>query len=207
MNKEYTTLSDYGEASFTEKRSEFIGYAMPVETEQDALDFISQIKKKHSDARHNVYAYIVRENNIIRFTEDGEPKGTAGSMVLEVMKKSGITDAVIVVTRYFGGILLGTGGLTRAYTKAASDAIASSGISVMKELTEFDITCSFKDHDRIRYALQSYKYRADKTDFSSNVTMSCAATHDVYEQIKKAVTELTGDRATVSITGSRFGAE
>ena len=118
MKDGYTTLKDIGEASFTEKKSEFIGSAMPVQTEEEALEFIAEIKKKHSTARHNVYAYVVRENNIIRFTEDGEPKGTAGSMVLEVLKKSDITDAVIVVTRYFGGILLGTGGLARAYTKA-----------------------------------------------------------------------------------------
>lgn len=207
MSKDYTTLSGYGEASFTEKRSEFIGYALPVETEQQALDFIAQIKKKNADARHNVYAYIVRDNNTIRFTEDGEPKGTAGSMVLEVMKKSGITDAVIVVTRYFGGILLGTGGLTRAYTKAASDAISAAGIAVMRELTEFSITCSFREYDKINHALQSYKYRTDTVDFTANVTMRCAATHDVYEKIKSAVTELTGDRVTVSVTGSRFGAE
>ena len=207
MKDGYTTLKDIGEASFTEKKSEFIGSAMPVQTEEEALEFIAEIKKKHSTARHNVYAYVVRENNIIRFTEDGEPKGTAGSMVLVVLKKSDITDAVIVVTRYFGGILLGTGGLARAYTKAASDAINAAGIAVMKNLTEFKITCSFRDHDRIKHALQSFKYNLDNTDFSANVTLYCSAVHDVYESIKKTVTELTADRASIEVTGERFGAD
>ncbi len=207
MGSGYTTLSGYGEASFTEKKSEFIGYAIPVGTEQDALDFIAQIKKKHADARHNVYAYIVRENNTIRFTEDGEPKGTAGSMVLEVMKKSNITDAVIVVTRYFGGILLGTGGLTRAYTKAASDAISSAGTSVMKHLTEFSITCAFRDHDRIKHALQNITYKLDNTEFGANVILHCASTQENYEKIASTVTELTSDRASTEITGYRFGTE
>lgn len=207
MNGEFITLSGYGEAEFTEKRSEFIGYAMPASTEEEALEFIAQIKKKHADARHNVYAYIVRENNTIRFTEDGEPKGTAGSMVLEVMKKSGITDAVIVVTRYFGGILLGTGGLTRAYTKAASDAISAAGTTVMKTLTEFTITCAFREHDKIKHALQNFTYKADNTEYSSNVTMYCAATQENLEKISKAITELTSDRASIEIIGERLGAE
>lgn len=207
MKDGYTTLKDIGEASFTEKKSEFIGAAMPVQTEEEALEFIAEIKKKHAQARHNVYAYVVRENNIIRFTEDGEPKGTAGSMVLEVLKKSDITDAVVVVTRYFGGILLGTGGLARAYTKAAADAINAAGVAVMKNLTEFKITCSFRDHDKIKHALQSFTYNLDNTDFSANVTLYCAATSDVYEKIKKTVTELTSDRASIEVIGERFGAE
>ena len=104
----YITLEKEASASFVEKKSEFIGYACPCKTEQEALDFIAKIRKKHADAKHNVYAYQIKENNIARFTDDGEPQGTAGMPVLDIIRKTGFTDACIVVTRYFGGILLGT---------------------------------------------------------------------------------------------------
>ena len=205
MKDGYTTLKDYGVSSFTEKKSEFIGSAMPVSTEEEALEFIAEVKKEHSSARHNVYAYVVRENNTIRFTEDGEPKGTAGTMVLEVLKKSDITDAVIVVTRYFGGILLGTGGLARAYTKAATDAVNAAGIAVMRKLTEFDITCSFRDHDKIKHMLGNYECKILSSDFGSNVTLHMLSENDTYNKISAAVKELTSDRATVDEKGFRFG--
>ena len=105
----------------TERRSVFLGYASPVTTEEEALEFVAKIKKRHSDATHNVYAYILR-GSISRFSDDGEPHGTAGLPVLEVLRKEDVTDAVIVVTRYFGGILLGAGGLVRAYSASARNA-------------------------------------------------------------------------------------
>lgn len=205
MKDGYITLKDYGVSSFTEKKSEFIGSAMPVTTEEEALEFIAEVKKEHSSARHNVYAYVVRENNTIRFTEDGEPKGTAGTMVLEVLKKSDITDAVIVVTRYFGGILLGTGGLARAYTKAASDAVNEAGIAVMRKLVEFDITCAFRDHDKIKHMLGNYECKILSSDFGANVMLHMLSEEDTYNKITSAVRELTSDRSTVEYIGFRFG--
>lgn len=121
------TIDGFGIGDFVEKKSKFIGYAKHVSSEAEAAAFISEIKSKHWDAKHNVYAYILGENSEIqRSTDDGEPAGTAGRPVLEIIRGEGLTDVVIVVTRYFGGILLGTGGLVRAYSKAAKLAIENS---------------------------------------------------------------------------------
>lgn len=125
----YITVKDFGEDRFEEKKSEFIGYAKRVENEEEAKAFINEIKNMHKQARHNCSAYIIgKDMNIQRYSDDGEPQGTAGIPILEVMKKSRVTDCAVVVTRYFGGILLGAGGLTRAYTKGASIAIKSAGV-------------------------------------------------------------------------------
>ena len=121
----YTTIKGFATNSFIEKKSEFIGYNTPVKTNQEAVDFINEIKSQNRKAKHNVYAYILRDNNITRYSDDGEPQGTAGMPVLDVLQKENLTDVCVVVTRYFGGILLGGGGLVRAYShacKLADDA-------------------------------------------------------------------------------------
>ena len=121
-NTDYSTVRGFAEASFTEKRSEFIGYIKHTETADEAVDFINEIRAKHRKATHNVYAYIVREGNTSGYSDDGEPQGTAGTPVLSVLQKEGLTDVCCVVTRYFGGILLGGGGLVRAYSHSAKIA-------------------------------------------------------------------------------------
>ena len=148
--KEYRTVSQEAKEEFTEKRSRFIGWIKPVKTEEEAIEYINAIKSQHWDAKHNVYAYSLREGQISRYSDDGEPQGTAGVPVLEVLTHSGVTDAVIVVTRYFGGILLGTGGLVRAYSHAASIALKSAGVVIMRPchqalLHKFCIEC-FQSH-------------------------------------------------------------
>jgi uncharacterized YigZ family protein len=130
----YTTLAKDGTATLVEKRSEFIGYAKPVNNEDEAAAFVMSIKKKHADARHNVFAYVLRGGALKRYSDDGEPQGSAGMPVLDVICKNGLDGAAVVVTRYFGGILLGTGGLVRAYSSAASAAIADAGIICNSEL-------------------------------------------------------------------------
>ena len=127
----YYTISKPANDSFIEKRSEFIGYIAPVKTNDEAVDFINSIKAMHRKARHNVYAYILRNDNISRYSDDGEPQGTAGVPVLDVLQKRGLTDVCVVVTRYFGGILLGGGGLVRAYSHAASLACDAAHIMNM----------------------------------------------------------------------------
>ena len=114
---EYITVKNSGEDEFVEKRSRFIGYCKPVKTQDEAVSFINEIRSKHWDATHNVYAYVLSDGQIMRYSDDGEPQGTAGVPVLDVIKKMGIVDVVVVVTRYFGGIMLGAGGLVRAYSK------------------------------------------------------------------------------------------
>ena len=119
MKEAYTTLAREAEAEIMEKRSRFIATVKPVETEAEALAFLEGLRKTYWDATHNVYAYILEENNIMRYSDDGEPSGTAGLPVLDMLKKEGLTNLIVVVTRYFGGILLGTGGLVHAYSKSA----------------------------------------------------------------------------------------
>ena len=129
---EYYIPTRAAESEFVEKRSRFIGYIKPVETEAEARAFVEEIKKRHYDARHNCWCYLLREGGVVRYSDDGEPQGTAGQPMLGVFEKEGITDLVCVVTRYFGGILLGTGGLLRAYTKGAKDALDAAGVSVVR---------------------------------------------------------------------------
>ena len=124
----YTTVKQYGTAEYEDRKSVFIGEALPVSSEAEALEFLASVKKKYPDARHHVYAYVLRDNSIMRFSDDSEPQGTAGMPVLDVIRKRGCTDVIIVVTRYFGGTLLGTGGLVRAYTAAAVGALESAEI-------------------------------------------------------------------------------
>ena len=136
--EDYTTLLQYAKHTYEEKKSVFIGECAPVRSEAEALSFINNIKKKYSDARHHVYAYILRENSIMRFSDDHEPQGTAGMPVLDSMRKRGCTDAVVVVTRYFGGILLGAGGLVRAYSHAARIALDAAHIITYHKYGEYN---------------------------------------------------------------------
>ena len=145
---EYKTVRKNAQDQFVEKRSRFIGYARPVQTEQEALDFIASKRSEHWDASHNVYAYILRDGTM-RFSDDGEPQGTAGMPVLDVLRKSGVTDVVTVATRYFGGILLGGGGLVRAYSHTASIALQAAEIITMRECLLLSLTCDYGQYGRV----------------------------------------------------------
>ena len=133
---------------FIEKKSRFIGSCRPVQTEEEALDFIAKLKSQYWDASHNVYAYILREGNIARFSDDGEPQGTAGIPVIDTLKKAGVVDAVVVATRYFGGILLGGGGLIRAYSHTASIALAAAHKITMRECLLLSLSCDYSSTGR-----------------------------------------------------------
>ena len=139
---EYCVPTAAGEASFTEKRSEFLGHVRPVESEEEARAFVAEMKKKYYDARHNCWCYIIKDG-AERYSDDGEPQGTAGIPMLEVFRREGVCNVVCVVTRYFGGILLGAGGLLRAYTKSAKDALDAAGISVVRRWVETALDCSY----------------------------------------------------------------
>lgn len=141
--EEYKTLRAPASDEFTEKRSRFIGYAQPVSTQVEAAAFIERIKKQHHDATHNVFAYLLREGQLERYSDDGEPQGTAGIPVLDVLRKQGVTNCAVVVTRYFGGILLGAGGLVRAYSHAAAIALGKAGIVTMAHCAILDIACDY----------------------------------------------------------------
>lgn len=203
----YTTLAREASAEFTEKKSLFIGYATPVRTEQDALDFIAKIRKKHSDATHNVYAYQLNGGGVARYSDDGEPQGTAGVPVLDIIKKSGADDVCVVVTRYFGGILLGAGGLVRAYAAGAKAAIDAAGIVTYENYTEFKLASGYSEYQKLEYELPRYHVKVDSTDFGGDVTLKLAIRAVDYESFAARVSELFAGRIKPEITGERFDYE
>ena len=190
----YVSVLKQASAEYIDRKSQFIGYARPVKTKEEALEFIAEIRKKHSDARHNVYAYVTRAENSMGYSDDGEPQGTAGMPVLDVIRKKGITDVAIVVTRYFGGILLGTGGLVRAYTQAASDAVAASGEARYESYTEFEINCDYSEYGKISFELEKYTKKMIGTDFEERVTIKYLLLSEEKERLEKKLTEMFGGR-------------
>ena len=201
----WKTVGQSASASLTEKKSEFIAHIAPVQTEEAALAFVNGIRSQYADARHNVYAYILRENNTVRFSDDGEPHGTAGLPVLDLLRKEGISDAAVVVTRYFGGILLGTGGLVRCYTQSAKLALEKAGIAEMVSLCECSVRCSYADHGKVESALQSETLLPLGTDFGADVVLRFCCKEESFERIGTLLTEATNGRAVIRREGTRFG--
>ena len=202
--KLYTTLGKSASAEYTEKKSVFIGYASPVKTEQEALDFINAVRKKHSDARHNVFAYQLNGGGIARYSDDGEPQGTAGVPVLEVIKKSGADDCVIVVTRYFGGILLGASGLVRAYSTAAKSAVDAAGVVTYESYREFTLECGYSEYQRVEAELPKYGVIVDSSDFGGNVAMRLAVKAAIYDEFSARLAEMFAGRVVPEPVGERF---
>ena len=200
----YKTIKERASFEYEDRKSVFIGDAMPVSTEAEALSFIEMIKKKYPDARHHVYAYVLRENNTTRFTDDSEPQGTAGMPTLDVIRKNGCTDMIIVVTRYFGGTLLGTGGLVRAYTQAALGAL-NRGIPVVYDIySALKITVSYSDHGRICQALDEAGFVIDDTVFTANVEVVGRIKASDAQVLITRLTEITSARAQVEEIEQRF---
>lgn len=166
---EYKTIARRCEARFIEKKSEFIGYLCPVQTEEQAVAFIEEIRAMHRKATHNCYAYILRENNAARHSDDGEPGGTAGVPIYEVLRKEGLTDVCCVVTRYFGGVLLGAGGLVRAYTKGAKDAVDAAQIKCMSEAVKLAVTVDYGLYGRLAQVFADFDARVEDERFADNV--------------------------------------
>ncbi len=203
-NEEYRTLRCDAEDEFTEKRSRFIGYACPVTTEEQALEFIAQIKKKHWDAKHNVYAYVLRDGQIRRYSDDGEPQGTAGIPVLDVLLKSEITDAVIVVTRYFGGILLGGGGLVRAYGHAASIAVKAAGVDERVLCDDLSVTCDYAQYGRVQPLLLSHGAVIDDTLFEDEVTILFHQRKGMIDIFDKELADVSAGTVSCRVRGENF---
>lgn len=200
----YTTLATEASAQFEEKRSLFIGYAKPTKTEEEALGFVAEIKQKHKDATHNVFGYSMKHGILARYSDDGEPQGTAGMPVLDVIRKSGVDDATVVVTRYFGGILLGAGGLVRAYAAAAKLAIDAAGIVTYESYTEISLTCSYADHKKLTAELPRFGAILDDTEYADNVTLKFAVKDTVTDSILARICEMSGGKLTPTILGHRF---
>ena len=194
----YKTIKKRATYEYEDRKSVFIGDAAPVATESEAIAFVDAIKKKYPDARHHVYAYVLRENSAMRFTDDGEPQGTAGMPTLDVIRKNGCTDIVIVVTRYFGGTLLGTGGLVRAYTQAALGALTSGTPVIYDIYCTLSISVSYSDHGRICSALDDHGFIVENTDFTSSVDISGKIREEKLQSLCEAITEMTSARAKIT---------
>lgn len=205
MEKEYKTVNAFGEDEYTIDKSTFIGYSKPIESEEEALEFVNDIKTKHHDATHNTYAYVVGENSIVqRFSDDGEPSGTAGVPILEVLKKEDMRNTVVVVTRYFGGIKLGAGGLIRAYTRGAKIAI-DAGLIVKRTLhTEIKIRLDYTLYGALENFLLINRYIVDDTIYDEAVNIFVAVRYDEKDDFIDKIIDLTSDNVEVTDIGERY---
>ena len=201
MNGYVTVLKEYAEDEFTEKKSVFISYVKRVDDEDGAKRFISEIKQKHKDATHNVYAYILKDTGIARFSDDGEPSGTAGMPVLEVIKREGLTGVCVVVTRYFGGILLGAGGLTRAYGKAARDALSAAGVSAMGLWEQVQLECDYGLLERVKLEIAAVDGILDDVVYAARVTVTASLPGDGPQRLQQRLTELSAGSVTLQSLG------
>lgn len=200
----YKSVRKYAEASFTEKKSEFIGYANCVQNEEEAKEFVEKIRKMHPDATHNVYAYILKGTGIARFSDDGEPQGTAGMPVLEVIKKEGLCATCIVVTRYFGGILLGAGGLVRAYAKAAKLAIDEAGVCTFLPFDKVSVSLSYSDFEKVSVQLKNFDIIEDSVEYSADVLMYLSVNREHTAAFEETVRNITNAKARFEIFGQRY---
>ncbi len=188
--KEYVTIAERAEDDFFERKSQFIGYIAPVSTEEEALAFLAEIRAKHRDARHNCFAYIL-QNGVKRASDDGEPQGTAGVPIMEVVEREGITDVIVVVTRYFGGILLGAGGLVRAYAHAAKLAVDAAQRKVMSPAVLVEMKMDYNQYGRINNVLSKYTAIIQDTEFTDLVTMRILFIERDVEAFRAELTEMT----------------
>ena len=200
----YVTLAGEGSDEFEEKRSVFIGHAKHVTSEDEAMEFIKSKKKEYSDATHNCWAYLLKGGIIARYSDDGEPQGTAGVPMLEAIRKSGVSDCVVVVTRYFGGILLGAGGLVRAYSHGTSIALAAAKIVTYEKYTEMVLDCSYSDYQKYSVILPTFGAIIDDTDFSDKVVVRFAIKETAVPAFEKKITEMSGGRDKPERLGERF---
>ena len=201
----YLIPSGPGEAEFTEKRSRFLGHVRPVESEEEARAFIAQMKKQYYDARHNCWCYVLKDGPE-RYSDDGEPQGSAGLPMLEVFRKAGVYNAVCVVTRYFGGVLLGTGGLLRAYTKSAKDALDAAGLSVVRPWVRAELCCAYSLAERLKLEVAAAQGAVEDMEYSADVLIKALVPEEGLEAFSKRVTEVTGGAVAVRPVGTVFKA-
>ncbi len=193
---QYLTVIGEANAEYVEKRSRFIATLRHCETETEAVAFIEEMRSKYWDARHNVFAYSVDKGRLCRFSDDGEPHGTAGKPILDVINGNGITDCAIVVTRYFGGVLLGTGGLVRAYSTSSKDAVANAIIAEMIPCTKFSISCDYQDHQRLAFLIEGENGVIESTEFTDKVKITFVFNDTESESFLSKLTEVFSARLT-----------
>jgi uncharacterized YigZ family protein len=201
---EYKTVYQYGQAEIIEKKSRFIASVKPVTTEQEAVDFINELKSKYWDATHNVYAYVIGNNNIQRYSDDGEPAGTAGIPTLEVIKKEQLQDVVVVVTRYFGGTLLGAGGLVRAYGRSAKEGLVAAGIIYMRLCDNIKIKTDYTLLGKIQNEIVNSGHIIDDTIYQEDVTLFVLVNAQQSEQFIQNMIDITNGRVNISKVATKY---
>ena len=201
---DYLTLAQDSAEEYIVNRSRFIGYAVPVATAEQAVDFINEIRARHRDATHNVYAYAVRSPEYSRYSDDGEPQGTAGMPVLDVIRKNGLTDCCVVVTRYFGGILLGAGGLVRAYSHSASLAVQAARIVRMSLCAVLRVSCDYGFYGRLAALVPETGGTVENTDFGAEVTMTFRLPAEKEDAFRNQLTELSFGTVSADKIAERY---
>ena len=202
---EYRIPASPGESELTEKRSRFLGHVRMVESEEEAKAFIAEMKRKYYDARHNCWCYAVRDG-AERYSDDGEPQGSAGIPMLEVLRRRGVTNAVCVVTRYFGGVLLGTGGLLRAYTQSTADALDAAGIAVVRAWTEAEARCSYAQAERMKTEAAALGAVTEDVVYGADVTLKLLIPREKTEAVKARLFDASAGSVCLAVTGGSFRA-
>ena len=203
--EEYFVPTGFGEDEFTEKKSQFIGRVWLVETEEEALERIQEMKKQHYDATHNCWAYIIKDG-AVRFSDDGEPGGTAGMPMLQVLQREGLYNVVCVVTRYFGGILLGAGGLVRAYTKGAKIAVDAAGKSMTRVWTVLYVPCPYTYYERVKLEVAAFGGIIRSTDFGSEVELEILLPEAQAQPFTERLTDMSAAVIETMVTGQEYRA-
>ena len=202
---EYYVPTGAGESELVEKRSRFLGHVHPVESEDEARAFIAEMKKKYYDARHNCWCYLLQDGPE-RYSDDGEPQGTAGIPMLEVFRREGVTNLVCVVTRYFGGVLLGAGGLFRAYTKSAKDALDAAGRSVVRRWIKLEIPCSYAALERYKQEIGAFDGAVERLDYGAGVTILALLPEEKAEAFQARIRDISGGAVSAAVAGESFQA-
>lgn len=200
----YKTINAEGCGEYTEKRSRFIAKAYHVESEEEAVSIIEETRKKYWDARHCVYAYAIRNNNIARFSDDGEPSKSAGAPIMDILIHEGICDCLVTVVRYFGGVLLGVGGLVRAYSKSAGDAIKNAGVVTMAQCSVFSARLSYSDWGKLQNVVKSAGAEITKSEFLENVYAEITVESQFSEKLKADITECFNGSLEMSLVSEEF---
>lgn len=202
--QKYNTVEFESSAEFIEKKSRFIGYVKPVKTQEEAVAFMNRIKSKHWDAKHNVYAYVLKDNNIQRYSDDGEPSGTAGVPVLDVILKSEVVDVCVVVTRYFGGTLLGAGGLVRAYSHGSKIALEAGNIISMGLCSVMSADVDYTFYERLSGLLADFGATVESTDYAEKVKVVFSLNKSMVADLETKLTDLSNGKYGLTSIGEKF---
>lgn len=202
--QEYRTVLGSFVSEYTVQRSKFIASIAHTETEEQATQFIKEIKSKYWDAKHNVFAYSLREANLKRFSDDGEPQGTAGKPVLDVIVGNMLVDTTVVVTRYFGGILLGTGGLVRAYSKSAKDAVLGAQTVLMKPCLVYEVICAYSDYNTLEYLLKNFGAQIVENNFGADISVKFSIESQNEADFIKKCNEKFGNSVKIELVGENY---